>query len=175
MDYDADGDLDLITTDFQNPDGNHHSLPTIARAFYRKHLGGLFRPLHLRRSFLYLGLLNDDAYPDLFILEIFRNRMICCFTLTPEALGFPSCQTGAMVSPNPFENQIEVSLSRALPNVEELLLFQLYGVDGSLLVQQEISPWWHYCPPGILDGGVYAYHRLSGSWGFQTKWIALRR
>ncbi|HPF10135.1 MAG TPA: VCBS repeat-containing protein [Flavobacteriaceae bacterium] len=174
VDYDADGDLDLITTDFQNPDGNHHSFANDGTGHFTESTLEVFSTFAFTKGVsLYLGLLNDDAYPDLYFGNFQESDDLLFYD--PEALGFSKLSNGRYgVGPNPFENQIEVSLSRALPNVEELL-FQLYGVDGSLLVQQEISPSGGIIVlPVSLMEGVYAY-RLSGSWGFQQSGLLLRR
>ena len=111
LDYDFDGDLDLITTDFQNPISSHHSFANDGLGMFTETSDDVFGPFSYSNGItLYSADFNGDTYPDLYFGNFQESDDILFFSEEALTISDNDLFTNLTVIPNPTSEQIVLNL-----------------------------------------------------------------
>lgn len=126
FDYDQDGDMDLITTDFQNPAGNYHAFENNGNGQFVEMTNSVFEPFALTRGVgLHMADLNGDSYKDLYFSNFQETDDMLFFS--EAALGVEELPLNGSfaIYPNPATDFIKL---RAENTVIEKV--EIRAIDG---------------------------------------------
>lgn len=130
LDYDYDGDLDLLTTDFQGNPTSYRAFENDGNGFFSESTSNVFSPFTYSNGVaLHAGLFNADSHLDLYYGNFQETDDILFFD--PNSLGLLSFENSKIqVAPNPFENRLFIQSENVnLLNSD----IHIYSLDGRLL------------------------------------------
>ena len=127
LDYDRDGDLDLITTDFQNPTSNYHSFENDGNGIFTESTGDVFDPFGYTSGIcVYAADFNDDTYPDLYFGNFQETDDILFFSENALEISNVLEKAPLVLYPNPSTEKLFLSNPQKL-NLKELNIFDTSG------------------------------------------------
>ncbi len=141
-DYDMDGDVDLITTDFQNNAGNYHVFDNDGLGNFNENNDSTIESFYFYQGVsLYLADFNNDGYDDLYFGNFQENDALLFYNSNALSIQSNSVLNEWVVYPNPFSSQLNLQLTTQnyIPNVKIHLLNSL-GQKTTNLFNGYVSP-----------------------------------
>lgn len=132
VDYDYDNDLDLITTDFQNPTTSYHAFENDGLGFFTESTDLVFEPFSYTNGVgLHSADFNGDTFPDLYFSNFQETDDILFFS--EEALSVQDVEMvlKPIIYPNPSDNEVKIECNKQFlqPSDVKLNLYNSLGVE----------------------------------------------
>ncbi len=156
LDYDFDGDLDLITVGFLNAVINYHAFENDGNGNFTETTNDVFEPFALDDGIaLHTADFNDDTFPDLYFGNFQETDDLLFYD--EEALGFVdvSFENLIKVFPNPTSEVLIISSENIAIEV-----LKVYSVLGKKLIEQTIET--NAIDVSGLSEGMYFLEIISG-------------
>lgn len=128
IDYDFDTDLDLITTDLQNPGLNYHSFENDGNGVFTETTDIVFESFDYNQGVgLHSADFDNDTFPDLYFSNYQETDDILFFSEAALSLVENSLKTNLHIYPNPTSEKIQIDISNDI-NVVSIELYNVLGV-----------------------------------------------
>ena len=128
IDYDFDNDLDLITTDLQNPGLNYHSFENDGNGVFTETTNTVFESFAYNQGVgLHSADFDNDGYPDLYFSNYQETDDILFFSEAALSLVENSLKTSLDIYPNPTSGKVQIEISKEV-HVESMELYNVLGV-----------------------------------------------
>jgi hypothetical protein len=137
LDYDLDDDLDLITTDFQNPVSSYHSFENNGNGIFTETTNEVFDPFSFTNGVgLHTADFNNDNYPDLYFSNFQETDDILFFS--EDALGYEEFNyyRNGIVYPNPTSTSITINCND-FGDDQSILSIMVYDMLGNQVMDIE--------------------------------------
>ncbi|MGV6828298.1 MAG: FG-GAP-like repeat-containing protein [Flavobacteriales bacterium] len=154
-DYDNDGDLDLLTTDFQNASGNYHAFENDSTGIFTESTITVFEPFDLINGVsLHMADFNNDGFNDLYFGNYQEADDILFFS--EEALGLKDISSldKIKIYPNPTTDVLSISSENTV--VKSL---SVYSITGKKIVKQIVKT--NSIDVSDLSNGMYFLEVIS--------------
>jgi len=139
LDYDMDDDLDLITTDFQNPISSYHSFSNDGNGFFTETTTDVFDPFTFTNGVgLHTADFNNDTYSDLYFSNFQETDDILFFS--EDALGVNENRDmiNGIAYPNPASSWVSINCDEFGFDQTESSI-SIFDVLGNLVMEQKIK------------------------------------
>ena len=161
MDYDFDDDLDIITTDFQNPGGtNYHAFENDGNGVFTENTT-IFEPFGLFQGVsLHAADFNNDSLTDLYFGNFQETDDLLLFD--PTALSTADFDQSVDIIAHPNPTKGVVSILSMIVMDESQLSIQLHDSNGQLVKElihlgTRIRPLDYALDLSSLASGIYLY------------------
>ena len=166
IDYDFDTDLDLITTDLQNPGLNYHSFENDGNGVFTETTDAVFESFAYNQGVgLHSADFNNDTYPDLYFSNYQETDDILFFSEAALSLVENQLNTSLHIYPNPTSGELQIDIS----NEVNVVSVELYNVLGVRIMNFE------YLQTELnlkeLSSGVYILKIISDSGTVSKKFV----
>jgi hypothetical protein len=156
LDYDMDDDLDLITTDFQNPVSSYHSFSNDGNGVFSETTDDVFDPFTFANGVgLHASDFNNDNYQDLYFSNFQETDDILFFSEDALSVNKNNYKGNGVVYPNPASSRINLNCNLVGIDQTELTV-TIYDVLGNIVLRKNIevveNP---IVEIGNLSNGVY--------------------
>ncbi|MEM7084893.1 MAG: FG-GAP-like repeat-containing protein [Bacteroidota bacterium] len=162
LDYDEDGDLDLITTDFQNPNGtNYHAFANDGNGVYSETTVDVFEGFGLNNGIsIHAADLNNDTYPDLYFGNFQETDDLLLFDPAALAVDDFNSSIDIIAYPNPTKGPFQIASITQMDSSE--LSIQLHNLKGQLVMEtnnfgKSVKPLDITLDLSHLSAGTYFY------------------
>ncbi len=136
LDYDFDDDLDLITTDFQNPVLSYHSFANDGSGIFTETTSDVFDPFTFTNGVgLHTADFNNDTYPDLYFSNFQETDDILFFSEDALGVNDTNYEDRGMVYPNPASSSITL-MCKDIGNEQTESSISIYDVLGNLVLEK---------------------------------------
>ncbi len=164
IDYDFDDDLDLITTDLQNPGFNYHSFENDGNGVFTETTDVVFESFTYNQGVgLHTADFDNDTYPDLYFSNYQETDDILFFSEAALGLDENTLKNGLHIYPNPTSEKVQLNL----PNGIIIKSIQLYNVLGVRIKNFETSQ--TELSLKEFSSGIYIFKVITDSGSFTKK------
>ncbi|MEL6810717.1 MAG: FG-GAP-like repeat-containing protein [Bacteroidota bacterium] len=139
LDYDMDNDLDLITTDFQNPVSGYHSFENDGTGVFVESTNAVFETFSLNNGIaLHAADYNNDSYTDLYFGNFQETDDILFFS--EDALGMITFEIrkDSVAIPNPADTQFKIYCPMVAEHGRTYIL-SVFDSKGHLVKKTSLS------------------------------------
>ena len=162
IDYDFDGDMDIITTDFQNPSGsNYHSFENDGNGIFTETTTDVFEVFGLNNGIgIHSADFSNDTYPDLYFGNFQETDDFLLFDPTALSVDEFESSIDFVAYPNPTKGSIKIASMNSIDLSE--LSIQVHDLKGRLVIEtsnfgKSIEPLDITLDLSNLSTGTYIY------------------
>jgi len=136
LDYDDDGDMDLITTDFQNPTGtNYHAFENDGSGVFVETTTDVFEAFGLNTGVsIHSADFNNDSYADLYFGNFQETDDLLLFDPAALTIDDFNSSIDIIAYPNPTKGPFRIASINSMDSSE--LSIQLHNIKGQLVVEK---------------------------------------
>ena len=162
LDYDLDNDLDLITTDFQNPTGlNYHSFENDGNGIFTESTTDVFQSFALSNGIsLHSADFNNDSYPDLYFGNFQETDDLLLFDESALSVEDLDLSVDIITYPNPTQGIFSI-MSIIVMDQSEIII-KIHNTKGQLVMEaknlgNKIQPLEVTLDISSFANGIYFY------------------
>ncbi|RLD29181.1 MAG: hypothetical protein DRI70_02625 [Bacteroidetes bacterium] len=167
LDYDLDNDLDLITTDFQNPSGiNYHAFENDGNGIFTETTTDVFQAFNYTSGVgIHSADFNNDTFPDLYFNNYQETDDLLMYDETALSVEELDLSVDIITYPNPTQGIFSIMSINVMDETD--IIIKLHNTKGQLVKEvkdfgKKIQPLEITLDISAFAYGIYFYSVYDG-------------